>query len=221
VRSWRLARPVPEGASKPRARARSTASTRRWGPSLAYRLRMWVLTVFGETRSSRGDFRRVQVGRQVAQHADLAAAERLGHWPRPGRRRPPAGSLRACCGSWRAGTRARCGAWCGDRAGPGEGTTGTGSGHCQARPGRARVRGLLIAERVLGGGLQHARDDEPESQIVRGGAVQDQGELGGGGAGYSSRASTPQRRCGSRRARGPDRRARPGSAWRSVWRTRV
>jgi hypothetical protein len=41
-----------EGASRPRARARSTASWRLWTPSLAYRWRRWVLTVFTERNSS-------------------------------------------------------------------------------------------------------------------------------------------------------------------------
>src|SRR5215472_6977422 len=41
-----------EGASRPRARARSTVSNRRCVPSLAYRWRMWVLTVLCETCSS-------------------------------------------------------------------------------------------------------------------------------------------------------------------------
>jgi len=41
-----------EGASRPRVRADSTASARLWTPSLAYRLRMWVLTVLVETDSS-------------------------------------------------------------------------------------------------------------------------------------------------------------------------
>src|SRR6516164_6138847 len=41
-----------EGASRPRSRARVTASARRWVPSLAYRLRIWVLTVLDETYSS-------------------------------------------------------------------------------------------------------------------------------------------------------------------------
>jgi hypothetical protein len=35
-----------DGASSPRARACSTASWRRCAPSLSYRWRMWVLTVF-------------------------------------------------------------------------------------------------------------------------------------------------------------------------------
>src|ERR1700685_903627 len=35
-----------DGASRPRARACSTASWRRCAPSLSYRWRMWVLTVF-------------------------------------------------------------------------------------------------------------------------------------------------------------------------------
>jgi len=42
----------PAGASRPRVRARATASPRWCVPSLAYRWRMWVLTVFGETYSS-------------------------------------------------------------------------------------------------------------------------------------------------------------------------
>jgi len=41
-----------EGASRPRSRARATASARRWVPSLAYRWRMWVLTVWRDTVSS-------------------------------------------------------------------------------------------------------------------------------------------------------------------------
>jgi hypothetical protein len=41
-----------EGASRPRARARSTASWRLWTPNLAYRWRVWVPTVFTETNSS-------------------------------------------------------------------------------------------------------------------------------------------------------------------------
>src|SRR6516162_10802287 len=41
-----------EGASRPRARADSTAPARLCAPSLAYRLRRWVLTVLGETDSS-------------------------------------------------------------------------------------------------------------------------------------------------------------------------
>jgi hypothetical protein len=39
------------GASRPRARARSTASCRRCTPSLPYRLRMWVLTVLTDRYS--------------------------------------------------------------------------------------------------------------------------------------------------------------------------
>ena len=42
-----------EGASRPRARADPTASARLCAPSLAYRLRRWVLTVLVETDSSR------------------------------------------------------------------------------------------------------------------------------------------------------------------------
>lgn len=41
-----------EGASRLRARAEATASALRCTPSLAYRLRMWVLTVAIETDSS-------------------------------------------------------------------------------------------------------------------------------------------------------------------------
>jgi transposase-like protein len=41
-----------EGASRPRVRAHSTASARLCAPSLAYRLRRWVLTVLVETDSS-------------------------------------------------------------------------------------------------------------------------------------------------------------------------
>jgi hypothetical protein len=41
-----------EGASKPRARACSTASARRCAPSFEYTLPMWVLTVVTETDSS-------------------------------------------------------------------------------------------------------------------------------------------------------------------------
>jgi hypothetical protein len=41
-----------EGASRPSARARSTASARVCVPSLAYRWEMWVLTVLCETYSS-------------------------------------------------------------------------------------------------------------------------------------------------------------------------
>ena len=41
-----------EGASRPRARARATASARVCVPSLAYRWLMWVLTVLCETYSS-------------------------------------------------------------------------------------------------------------------------------------------------------------------------
>src|SRR5260370_12058525 len=41
-----------EGASRPRARARSTASWRLWTPNLAYRWRMWVPTVFTDRNSS-------------------------------------------------------------------------------------------------------------------------------------------------------------------------
>ena len=41
-----------EGASRPRARARVTASARVCVPSLAYRWVMWVLTVLCETYSS-------------------------------------------------------------------------------------------------------------------------------------------------------------------------
>ena len=40
------------GASRPRARARATVSARVCVPSLAYRWRMWVLTVLRETYSS-------------------------------------------------------------------------------------------------------------------------------------------------------------------------
>src|SRR5262249_10947754 len=43
---------VGEGASRPRTRARATASARRCVPSLAYRWRMWVRTVLSETYSS-------------------------------------------------------------------------------------------------------------------------------------------------------------------------
>ena len=45
---------------------------------------MWVLTVLVETDSSPGDLRRRQVGWQVAQHPDLAVAERLERRPWPG-----------------------------------------------------------------------------------------------------------------------------------------
>src|SRR5262249_41615619 len=41
-----------EGASRPKARARATASARVCVPSLAYRWVMWVLTVLCETYSS-------------------------------------------------------------------------------------------------------------------------------------------------------------------------
>jgi hypothetical protein len=41
-----------EGASRPRARARSTASWRRWTSSLAYRWRICVVTVCTDTNSS-------------------------------------------------------------------------------------------------------------------------------------------------------------------------
>src|SRR5271155_157432 len=41
-----------DGASRPKARARSTASWRPGTPSLAYRWRRWVLTVFAERNSS-------------------------------------------------------------------------------------------------------------------------------------------------------------------------
>ena len=58
-----LAQRCADGASRPRARARSTASARLCPPSLAYRLRMWVLTVLSRTA-----LRRRQVGRRVAQH---------------------------------------------------------------------------------------------------------------------------------------------------------
>jgi len=52
------------GASRPRARARSTASARRCAPSWVCRLRMWVLTVLCETCSSRAISGRVRlVGR--------------------------------------------------------------------------------------------------------------------------------------------------------------
>src|SRR5580692_11297355 len=37
------------GVSRPRARARSRASRRRWAPSLSYRCRMCVRTVFTDT----------------------------------------------------------------------------------------------------------------------------------------------------------------------------
>jgi hypothetical protein len=37
------------GASRPRERARSMASRRRWAPSLSYRCRMCVRTVFTDT----------------------------------------------------------------------------------------------------------------------------------------------------------------------------
>ena len=48
-----LARPLSgEGASRPRALARATVSARRCVPSLAYRWRMWVLTVLCEMYSS-------------------------------------------------------------------------------------------------------------------------------------------------------------------------
>jgi nitroreductase len=45
-------RPRGEGASRPRARACSTASWRRCTPSLSYRWRMWVLTVFTDKYNS-------------------------------------------------------------------------------------------------------------------------------------------------------------------------
>jgi DNA-binding transcriptional ArsR family regulator len=44
--------PIRTGASRLRARADSTASARVCAPSLAYRLRTWVLTVLAETDSS-------------------------------------------------------------------------------------------------------------------------------------------------------------------------
>jgi DNA-binding transcriptional ArsR family regulator len=44
--------PIRTGASRLRARADSTASARVYAPSLAYRLRTWVLTVLAETDSS-------------------------------------------------------------------------------------------------------------------------------------------------------------------------
>jgi len=58
------------------------------------------LTVFVETYSSFRDFRRGQVGRQVAQHADLAVAERLERRLRCGgrRRRRPSGQQAADLG---------------------------------------------------------------------------------------------------------------------------
>jgi len=48
---------------------------------------MWVLTVLVETDSSPAISGRRQVGGQVAQHPDLAAAERIKQRPRRGPRR--------------------------------------------------------------------------------------------------------------------------------------
>ncbi len=60
----RLGHGAMPGASRPRARPRSTASWRLWTPSLAYRWRVWVPTVWTERNSSLAISRAVRwVGR--------------------------------------------------------------------------------------------------------------------------------------------------------------
>jgi hypothetical protein len=83
-----LVHTAPEGSSKPRARADFTVEARRCAPSVAYRSRIYASPRCCGKRTAPGRSPAV-VGRQVAQHLDLAVAQRLQQRLRPGGAKAP------------------------------------------------------------------------------------------------------------------------------------
>ena len=206
-----------EGASRPRARADSTASARLCAPSLAYRLRRWVLTVLRRDGQLAGDLRRRQVGRQVAQHADLAVAERLERRPRPGgRRRGPVPGQQVQDLGDQGGVRGALPGLaleqvrCRVQQEPQQRAVGLGQIQraLQGAPGGGRV-----AERVPGDRLQQERLEPARTAGSRGRSRPGPARARRSPrAGRAGRAAAPRWRCASPRGRGRVRRGRRGPA---------
>src|ERR1700722_1677594 len=127
-----------EGASRPRSRARVTVSARWWVPSLAYRLRTWVLTVLDETYSSPAISGPVRlVGRYRSTRSSVWLSGSIGSRGFAGAgvgvfpaRRPRIPATRAACA-------VRCRAWRASRPGAGDSRNGStaplGSARSSAR----------------------------------------------------------------------------------------